>query len=132
VPSSDIISIPNFVKKSSKVKSVDGRTNMTTAKCSYLLWKEQATWNTVKVVPVNTIKGHGETEVCLYSFLTSALDGDEWSLHAILSIYPRNSLNRRLARAGLLTLDKRKVPMCQGVTKPTFQLKNLAILLILH
>jgi hypothetical protein len=85
VPSSNIISIPNFVKKS-KIKSVDGRTNITTAKCSYLLWKEQATWSTVKVVPVNNIKGQGDAGVCLYSFLTSALDEDEWSLHAILSI----------------------------------------------
>ena len=41
VPSNDIISISNFVNKSFKVKSADGRTNMTTATCSYLFWKEQ-------------------------------------------------------------------------------------------
>jgi len=55
---------------------------MTTATCSYLLWKEHTTWSTGKVVAVNTIKGHGEAEVCLYSFLTAALYRDEWSLDA--------------------------------------------------
>jgi len=82
VPSNDVISISYFVKKSFKVKSTDGRTNMTTATCSYLLWKEHTTWSTGKVIPVNTIKGHGEAEVCLYLFLTAALYRDEWSLDA--------------------------------------------------
>jgi hypothetical protein len=128
VPSSDIMSIPNFVK-SSKVKSADGLTNMTTDTYSYLLWKEQ-TWSTVKSCSCKHHEGAwGSRRVLMPN------RGTRWKWvvsSCTLSIYPRYSLNRRMARTGLLTLDKRKVPMCLGVTKPTFQLKTLAILLILY
>jgi hypothetical protein len=41
---------------------------------------------TAKAVPLHARKAHGGEEVSSYSFLTSALDGGEWSAEAVLGI----------------------------------------------